>query len=155
MEQVLLKISKIIQDIKTEVEESKNFKNIKVLSYQINMNDNISKEFLECIVLDLNLNLIRRINDTSIIVSFKNDSEKLYCFTIYVEMEKSEPKLLLEISYLSVEHKSLDCNWNSEHIDTLTLNDKTREEIIDWFKQLRGIKRTIYCHYCGEITFEL
>jgi len=182
MEQITIELTQTIENIKLEIQKAKSFKTIKVKSCNIDLSSlPICSKILTTIASELDMNIKHKLSfedHMTIVVSFKDNLEKTYEFTISMDENMSEPTFLLEICYISLEHRSLNCNWNREWIGTLVLNPpdqerseklnlgeirsgshpqqngRSMEEILNWIKGLRGKPRTTHCHYCGEINFE-
>lgn len=154
MEEVLVELSNHIQDIKNEIEKVKTLKYIRVSTYEVNARPPIFKKLLETIAhtLEMNITYEPLIDNPSMSCSFKDDEKKCYVFSIHTPTDKED--VYLQITYLSTSHTSLMCNSPDEPLGYLLLNGKTSKEILDWIGGLRGKKRIVNCHYCGEIVYE-
>lgn len=150
-------IQQIINEIKTELEQIKNFKHIEIYDYVISISNSTRthptlKKILSFIVKKLDLNVIAEsYTRPSMNISFKDDPKKIYHLSIHFVTER-DPSLVFCVTYYAPEHESLNCNRSDETIGELVLNDQSDEEIVDWFLSLRGKTKSVNCYYCGEIN---
>jgi hypothetical protein len=153
LQMTLVELSNHIEDIKNEIEKVKTLKCISVSTYEVKNRHPIFKKVLETIAktLEMKITFEPLINNPNMSCSFKDDEKKIYEFSIHTGSMK---EVYLQVIYLSTEHTSLMCNSPDEALGYLLLNGKTSKEILDWIGGLRGKKRIVNCHYCGEIVYE-